>query len=451
MKKYITSFALLIMLTMSGCDDNNKTLSEYEKAVQYCMEENGTIVKSDTGDATFCQHSIAYDYDDGVENYRVRCELNDFYNGICEQIENEEDVGAPIFSSLPEHSMTVRDAMHSQVLQVLKKLDNTGYVHHSKEEGPFVLLPNYTELLKKDNENHIVPNHDIDSYNLFLDCSGFVGYYILQGIAKHLYSEVGRCYHTEGHNPPSRPLAADFADTFAKAKHVGDADVKEATLMDLENNASSVIWGRVMHIKDAKPGDIIVYKHTENITHNGKCNNITHGNTGHILFIMETPTKSTKYVKDNEWLVRVADSTTAPHSHDSRFSNTNKGTITKHHNIINKSQYKSNVYTAWTLRYKKDDVYWNGLIPHKYKSDDWMEQCDTEDKNIFHRRCESFNEDTLQKILVQTSHKQSSTGIGIGYIYISNDMKHYRVKNNTTLKKAEVYIGRPVTLIRLKN
>ncbi len=441
MKKRIW-FIFFILLIINGCKSDNSPLNEYQKASQYCLEQNGTVVKNDTSADAFCRYTQTYDYDDGKHDYIFTCELYTFYKGTCDQIENEEDLSGSISAPPPEHSLTLRETFHTQVLQVLTKLDNTGYTHHSKEKGPFVLLPSYTELLTRNSENHIIPNHNIDSYNLFLDCSGFIGYYILQGIAKHLYSEVGKCYHSPGKPPPSRPLAADFADAFSKAAYfVGEPGVKEATLSDLENNTSTVQWGKVNHIGDAKAGDIIVYKHTEHIVHNGECNNTTHGNTGHILFIMERPQKSTKY--DNEWLVRVADSTTAPHSNDSRFSNENKGTVKKHTIIIDKSKYDSNEYTAWTIRYKKGDWYWSPL-PHKHKSDDWMEQCGEEESNLFHRRCKSYNEDRFRKILIQTSKKQSSTGIGIGYIYISDDMKHYRVKNGATIKKAEIYIGRPI-------
>lgn len=440
-------FVLFVLLVIGGCGNGNTTLSTYKKAVQHCIEDNGTLIKSDTSDESFCQYASTYDYDDGSYNYTFTCELFEFYQGTCDRIEEEEELSPPLEGSTPSFNMTVRDAFHSQVLQVLKKLDNTGYTHHSKKEGPFILQPSYTELLTKNEDNHIIPNYSIDTYNLFLDCSGFVGYYMVQGIAKHLYDEVDKCYHSKGHNPPNRPLAADFADAFKKAKDIGSAGVREATLRDLENNASSVKWGRVMDIKDAKPGDIIVYKHTENIVHNGECDNTTYGNTGHILFIMKTPQESTKY-KDAH-LVEVADSTTAPHSNDSRFSNKNNGTITKHHNIINKSKYDFNEYTSWTLRYKKGDWYWNPF-PHKYKHDDWMEHCDTADKDIFHRRCDSFNEEQLTRILLQTSHKQSSTGIGIGTIYIYDDMNYYRVKNGAKKVEAEVYIGRPIVYIKLQ-
>ena len=432
-----TWFVLLILLAINGCGDNNAPLSDYEKAVQYCIEANGTVIKSDTEDESFCKYTQTYDYDDGTKNYTIICELYEFHQGVCDKIEDEEELGGPIEGAAPENTMTVRDAFHSQVLQVLRKLDNTGYVHHSKKEGPFILQPSYTELLKKDDDNHIIPNHSIDKYNLFLDCSGFVGYYIVHGIAKHLYDEVEKCYHSEGHNPPDRPLAADFADAFKKGKHIGSTGTREATLYDLENNESNVKWGRVMHIKDAQPGDIIVYKDTKHIVHNGECNNTTYGNTGHILFIMKKPYKYDSDT-DTEWLVNVADSTTAPHSSDSRLSN-----IKKHTTIFDKSKYDYNHYTAWTLRYKKNNNHWN---PFRHKSDDWMEQCDTEDKNIFHRRCESFNESQLTKIRLQTSHTLSSTGIGIGNIYISDDMNHYRVKKGAKKVESEVYIGRPIIL-----
>ena len=86
------------------------------------------------------------------------------------------------------------------------------------------------------------------------------------------------------------------------------------------------------------------------------------------------------------------------------------------------------------------------IIP--YEEDDWIEKCDSDDKQIFHRRCDRFGEKRELKIKLQTSHRDSSTGVGIGYIYISDNMSHYRVKKGTEKKEAEIFIGRPIIKVK---
>ena len=90
------------------------------------------------------------------------------------------------------------------------------------------------------------------------------------------------------------------------------------------------------------------------------------------------------------------------------------------------------------------------VIEILYKEDDWVEKCYSDDKQIFHRRCDRFGEKRELKITPQTSRKNrdSSTGIGIGYIYISDDMSHYRAKSNTKKKEAKIFIGRPIVKVK---
>jgi len=421
MKNIIFGTTISILFLLSGCNDHNNSI--YKKAVQFCVENNGTVIRSAKNDETQCRYMSVYHYDDGEHIYTATCEIETFHNDpeACHNL-YEEGISTilPLTSSTDSTPIKLREAFYTQIKQILEHMDHTGYTH--KYHGPFVLHPSYNELTQTNSNGYIELNLNIDSFNLFLDCSGFVGYYIVQGIAGHLYHELNTCYHS------SRPLAADFADAFKTAKHkTTDHNVRDALLSDLDINASTVVWGMVPHIKDALPGDIIVYKHTKNIVHHGECNNTITGNTGHVLFVMHKPQISNKY--DNEWLVRVADSTTSPHSTDSRYSNNAKGTIKHGSEIYNKSSYNDNKYTAWTKRYKKGD---------------WLELCDTDDNNTFHRRCSNYNETSSLKIDLQTRHIDSSTGIGIGYIYISDDMKHYRVKKGTDTEEAEIYIGRPI-------
>ena len=444
MKTFTMTMLISFTLFTAGCNNHND--SEYNKAVRYCIENKGTVIQSAESNEKLCQYESVYGYDDGEQHYISTCELMTYYTDqeACHNLDEEGIYTVqPLTKTDNSTPLKLREAFYRQIKQILEKMDNTGYTHRTS--GPFVLHPNYTDLIKTENNDQTELNLDIDEFNLFLDCSGFVGYYIVHGIAKSLYDEIDTCYHS------SRPLAADFADTFKNAEHnVTEANVTDALLSDLDTNASAVMWGRVPHIKDALPGDIIVYKHSQNIIHHGECNNtiIKHRNTGHVLFIMEKPKSSTKY--RNEWLVRVADSTTAPHSTDSRYSNNGKGAIKHGSKIYNKSSYGENEYTAWTKRYNKGDTEYCYYDPSgevvciSYDHDDWLELCDTDDNNTFHRRCSNFGDSRALKIEPQTKYTDSSTGIGIGYIYVSDDMKHYRVKKGAERKKADIFIGRPV-------
>ncbi|MBA1419773.1 MAG: hypothetical protein FAF03_02650 [Epsilonproteobacteria bacterium] len=277
MKNIISYCIISVMFILNSCHKQDNILND--KAVQFCLDNNGTVVQSVDNAETLCQYLSNYTYDDGEENYNTNCEINTFYNNpdMCNNLEEEGiNTSQPlVYTPDDSDSMSIRTVFYTQVKDILEHLNNTGYTH--RNDGPFILHPGYAEL---------TPNNLIlkkfNSYNLFLDCSGFVGYYVVQGIAKELYHKINTCYHS------SRPLAADFADTFMSSQYkTTDKNISEATLSDLDTNSSAILWGRVPNIKNAKPGDIIVYKHVKNITHHGRCNNTVHGNTGHVLFIME--------------------------------------------------------------------------------------------------------------------------------------------------------------------
>lgn len=413
-KKLLLATLLPTLFLLSGCGDDASP-QETSPLVTYCQNEGGSVVTSSSTGEKLCQYTKTYDYDDGEESYTFSCNLTSFYeeDGECRDLESES-YDSPLISSLEP---TVGETFHRSAVDILSKLNNTGYTH--KTNGPFILQPNPQELVHTNELKQIEFNATIEAYNLFLDCSGFVGYYVLQGISKQLYEEVNTCYHS------SRPLAADFADTFRDAKHTtSDENVTDALLSELNYTQNDVEWGRVPHIKDAKAGDIIVYKHSKNITNNGECDNTVHGNTGHVLFIMSKPQKSTHY--GNEWLVKVADSTTAPHSHDSR-KICNKE-VYEQSNYQAHDEVPNNPYTAWSKRYDCD----------------FLELCDSDTNDTFHRRCADYGFNSLQKIEPQTNKIASPTGIGKGSIYISENMKHYRVKYGASLKDADVYIGRPI-------
>lgn len=425
--KFLFSGLVSVLLFFNGCGEDKNEVQKLSPEVSYCNSRNGVVVK-DINNEDICKYIETYDYDEGEQNYTISCNLENFYNNQgCEDSEDEEfqdsqnnNGGLLLLGAKPNNS--IGEVFHQSVKNILNNLDNTGYTH--RNHGPFILHPNYTKLLITDENGKKELNSTIKSYNLFLDCSGFVGYYVLQGISPKLYNDIGKCYTR------SRSLAADFADTFENAKYTTtDANVTDASFSDLNN--SSLQWGRVNKIEDAKAGDILVYKHKKNIIHNGECNNTIkkHKNTGHVMFIMSEPVNSTKYKAS--MLVKIADSTTAPHSHDSRKIKSIKYDFFNNkyiYTIDNISTYNENTYTAWSKRNKKD----------------YLELCYDENNDTFYRRCEDHGLEKQLQILPQTTKINSPTGIGAGSIYIYKDMMHYRVKKYADKEEATILIGRPI-------
>jgi len=120
-------------------------------------------------------------------------------------------------------------------------------------------------------------------------------------------------------------------------------------------------------------------------------------------------------------VVKVADSTTMPHSNDSR-------KIDDDHTVWEKSQYNTNTYTAWS-----------------HGDTGTVEQClDSDNKTVFHRSCSEFGDRFVKKIDIDTIHDYSPTGIGEGYMYVSDDMQHYRNKKSQSPGDATVIVGRAV-------
>lgn len=272
---------------------------------------------------------------------------------------------------------------------------------------------------------------------------------MLQGIAEPLYKKLPRGYscgplvEEEGvTDRPARPLAADFYDHFSTAPAYNG---EEATSVE------NACWSKVEKIKDALPGDVIVYLHQDNLDMKtkyccykdgymykneiveeesdckGKGGRITHKpkkygdgrskNTGHVLFIHDRPYRSTEKKDDKgdyQWVVEVADSTTSPHMFDSR----KKGE--------GKSVYDSNSYHAWT---KGNNGY--------------VQRC-TEGQ--YHRVCTQHKSCPESNIKINTSGDHA-TGIGVGRMYVNDDMDGYRVNYSHNTEKAKVVIGRPVPCV----
>lgn len=415
-KNILMLLALIFaVFAFTSCDGGNSSTddakvaddgsSSTDDAKAACEALNGTIetYTDETGtEVEVCRYVYHGVFDDGTQVFEMECRIEHLLKGACEDGSGEDaeyELEPPV-ETCPTCLKTVRQMYNEQVDDILLKLDNTGYRHF-----PFDLHPNYTVLDEV--------NKNILSYNLFLDCSGFVGYYVIQGLTEQLYSKLPKCYGAK-----TRPLAADFADHFAAAVAY---DEKEATSEDIENN--NLCWSRIEHIKDALPGDVIVYKHSENITKKGECDYEVNGNTGHVLFIHGYPYRSTEKKdanKNYQWVVQVADSTNVIHMFDSRKKRK------RDNYVFNQSVYGANNYTAWSMgRNKKHEV----------------ERC----KNgTYHRSCRDFDEHNEKSIEIVASHKYDPTGIGTGKMYINDKMDGYRAIYSHKTQSADVYIGRPV-------
>jgi hypothetical protein len=120
----------------------------------------------------------------------------------------------------------------------------------------------------------------------YCDCSGFVGYVLKQTVAKD---------DPQGplSNGKKRPTAMEFEKAFAAAP---------ATAEDGGH------WQKVERLMDARPGDVIAWRHEVPKP----------GNTGHVVIVGERPTT------DDDGLVRVVviDSTTKPQVDDTRAAGT---------------------------------------------------------------------------------------------------------------------------------
>jgi hypothetical protein len=117
------------------------------------------------------------------------------------------------------------------------------------------------------------------------DCSGFVGYVLNQTVAK----DDPKGPLGDGKN---RPLAMHYSKAFEEAP----------------SKAEGGSWQRIERVKDARPGDVIAWRHAVPKP----------GNTGHVVIVAERP------VKEEKGLMRVVviDSTTKPQVDDTRAAGT---------------------------------------------------------------------------------------------------------------------------------
>ncbi len=121
-------------------------------------------------------------------------------------------------------------------------------------------------------------NPDIDEKKgaYYCDCSGFVGYVLSRTVSK---------VDAKGplHNGRKRPTAMEYEKFFAAAPSNAGGDGR---------------WQRVDWLTDARPGDVIAWRHEKPKP----------GNTGHVVIVDQTP------IVEKDGVVRVAviDSTTLP-------------------------------------------------------------------------------------------------------------------------------------------
>jgi len=438
---FMLFFFMLTTVFFTACNSNHNSLTE--EAEIYCKEHNGTIIKhteyENQSIVKHCRYTEEAQFDDGVSTFTHQCELIAFYEDRCDEEATADfkDTNLILKSNNSlnrtfDSNDNLGEILYHGVAHLLLNIDNTGYSHNKNNNFSITPKPfKYPE-----------PNNN-DPYNLFLDCSGFVGYYVLQGVIKSLYDDLKKnSVYSCG-----RPLAADFADAIAKAP----THIPDAVQSDIEND--NVCWKRIDNLADAKRGDIIVYKHSDNIGNetkqckdgrtiklaeckkykDGKC--IKRKNTGHVLYIHKAPYRS-QHCKDKksitggsgcyssksyakhtpgnfQWMVRVADSTTSRHSKDGR------------HVGAGNSHYSSNYYHAWT----KDN---NNISHSLYRCGD----------GSYHRNCDDHDGEE-ENIVINTNYLSHPTGVGTGYMYINDDRDGFRTKYYSDISDAEVYIGRP--------
>lgn len=116
------------------------------------------------------------------------------------------------------------------------------------------------------------------------DCSGYVDY-ALRRVLPEAYDKVP-------HPNTQRPLANDWYN-FLKERY------------QTASTQESVRWREIIHVRELVPGDLVVWLRPENVSGD---------NTGHIMIVAAKPTAG----RASEWLVRVTDSTTSPHTNDTR-------------------------------------------------------------------------------------------------------------------------------------
>lgn len=335
----IILLVFIIALVSVGILSINTYRNRDNPALVYCENMGGTIQNHSK---TCLIHShIVTEGVDTIDN-SYECDLDEFYDGNCPEEESSPDYSTPV---LGLDNQKMNQQLKTRTDTILNSLKHTGYTH----------------------KDYI--RNDTDGIS-FTDCSGFVGHLLKEEFVDH-YNILPQNYSC------THPLAADYYDYFESAS---------------TDTNSTVCWQKIENVADAQPGDILVYKSTENISKDKKkCPNgdevfkLT-SDSGHVMVIFSYPKRSD--CKDSEqYYIRVADSTASPHYHDTRTGdapNNNMGLD----------------YNAWFYEHTKD----NG------------------DKYYTH------------------------SGLGTGTLWLDQDMAFFRWKSCSGEKHLkDIIIGRPVS------
>jgi hypothetical protein len=165
--------------------------------------------------------------------------------------------------------------VYNEAVRILESIEKTKYQHRTKideEKGEY-----------------------------YCDCSGFVGYVLNRTVGKDGTGALG--------DGRERPLAMHYEQFFAKAptdmtERGGQSPFASRTAQKGTVPGVSARWQRIVRLADARPGDIIAWRHEVPKP----------GNTGHVVIVAQRP------VLEDDGLVRVVfiDSTTRPMAGDTR-------------------------------------------------------------------------------------------------------------------------------------
>ena len=116
----------------------------------------------------------------------------------------------------------------------------------------------------------------------YFDCSGFLDYALQRSVPSALQAlPVSK----------ERPLAEDVVHHLQQVAAAGTPGP----------------WHSVGAVPELRAGDVVTWLTPEDSDSL---------NTGHVMIVLDTPTRSSRSA--DEWLVKVADSTSSPHAADSR-------------------------------------------------------------------------------------------------------------------------------------
>jgi hypothetical protein len=132
---------------------------------------------------------------------------------------------------------------------------------------------------------------DEDACVFLYDCSGFVDY-ALERVAPEARDALP-------HTPGNRPLAKDFFEFLQELASGGK---------------KSRAWVAVLRTADLLPGDVVAWLEPKGAQST---------NTGHVAVVAERPRRRREENGDEEFLLRVIDSTEGPHALDTRVEGAN--------------------------------------------------------------------------------------------------------------------------------